>query len=768
MDQNRVSYVCICIGGVFLLIHRMTATFGQLQGRVLELREGLNILQSPNESGKSTWCAFLASMLYGINSRERDRAGFIADKNRYAPWSGTTMSGRLDCATELGELTLSRTTRRQSSPMGEFSAVYAGTGDPVPDLTGRTCGETLLGVSREVFERSAFIRQSGLAVTQDAGLERRIAALISAGEEDTSYSEALEALKKQLNRRRHNKTGLLPTLETSLSETERQLTEVSDLENRLAQVRTQVESLSAQEAALTEELSIHDRWEAVQKRQALSNAESNAKAAEERASVLRRRAEEERLPENDTIGRLRGAIVNLQTVRKSVEKARAERDEAMKALLKAEAAVGESPFAGQSPDSARKEASASPAPADWRKGPGLLVIVLGTIAAFVLFYAAAVALSGSPWQKPASIGVLLAGLCITYILAKRLRRRAIQEARDAALAKRFGTADADAIQSMADTYCKLCEARDAAQETANAKAATADALYASLSSNEQGILLEVRRFAPAAFDIPTADSLLRACAVRRKELAEAESAAREARLRADLLAGQAVDASGDCPSAPPERSREAVTAQLEQVRGQLAAARSAADQLTGRLHAVGDPVVLASVRAEQMEEKEKLEGEYAALQMAMEALDAANTTLQNRFSPALGRRAAEIFSGLTGGRYDSVVLDRSFRLAAEPAGQGVYREAELLSAGALDQLYLAVRLAICDLVLPPEKNVPIVLDDALPNFDDDRCAAALRYLKEAARKRQILLFTCHSREADFFAGDREVSVQRLTAGAERV
>ena len=115
-----------------------------------------------------------------------------------------------------------------------------------------------------------------------------------------------------------------------------------------------------------------------------------------------------------------------------------------------------------------------------------------------------------------------------------------------------------------------------------------------------------------------------------------------------------------------------------------------------------------------------------------------------------------------------MVLDRSFRLAAEPAGQGVYREAELLSAGALDQLYLAVRLAICDLVLPPEKNVPIVLDDALANFDDDRCAAALRYLKEAARKRQILLFTCHSREADFFAGDREVSVQRLTAGAERV
>ena len=751
-----------------MLIHRMTATFGQLQGRTLELRKGLNILQSPNESGKSTWCAFLASMLYGVNSRERDRAGFIADKNRYAPWSGAAMSGRLDCETDLGELTLTRTTRRQTSPMGEFSAVYAGTGDAVPDLTGRACGETLLGVSREVFERSAFIRQSGLAVTQDAGLERRIAALISAGEEDTSYTEAADALKKQLNRRRHNKTGLLPVLEGELAETDRQLAEISDLESQLSQVRSQAEELTAREAALAEELAGHDRWEAAQRRQAMAGAETAAREAEARASALRRRAEEERLPENDTIARLRGAIVNLETTRKNVDKARAERDEAMRALLKAEADLGESPFAGQSPDSARKEAAAPPTPADWRKGPGLLVIVLGTIVSFILLYAAGTALAGSLWQKPVAIGILLAGLAVTWVSAWRLRGRAVKQAQDAALMKRFGTADPAAIANLADTYCQLYEAREAAQEAVNAKTAAADTLYNSLSSNEQGILLEVRRFAPAAFDIPTADSLLRQCAVRRRELAEAEAAAREARVRWEVQSQQLPEETADGDLIPPARSREAAAAELETTREALAAARSAADRLTGRLHAIGDPAVLTSVRAEQLEQREKLEGEYAALQMALEALDAANTTLQSRFSPELGRRAAEIFSDLTGGRYGGVVLDRSFHLSAEPAGDGVYRDAELLSAGALDQLYLAVRLAICDLVLPPEKQVPIVLDDALANFDDDRCAAALRYLKEAARERQILLFTCHSREADFFAGDGEVSVQRLTAGAERV
>ena len=80
-----------------MLIQRMSAAFGRLRNETIQLQGGLNILEAPNETGKSTWCAFLTAMLYGINSRERDRAGFIAEKNRYAPWSGAAMAGRLDC-----------------------------------------------------------------------------------------------------------------------------------------------------------------------------------------------------------------------------------------------------------------------------------------------------------------------------------------------------------------------------------------------------------------------------------------------------------------------------------------------------------------------------------------------------------------------------------------------------------------------------------------------------------------------------------------------
>ena len=45
--------------------------------------------------------------------------------------------------------------------------------------------------------------------------------------------------------------------------------------------------------------------------------------------------------------------------------------------------------------------------------------------------------------------------------------------------------------------------------------------------------------------------------------------------------------------------------------------------------------------------------------------------------------------------------------------------------------------------------MPLILDDALANYDDQRLAAALDWLLEESRSRQILLFTCHRREGDY-------------------
>jgi len=452
----------------------------------------------------------------------------------------------------------------------------------------------------------------------------------------------------------------------------------------------------------------------------------------------------------EAIANLRGAAANLEAARRAAGKAVTQKEQAAEALRAAEAALAESPLAGQTPEQAEA------APLDIGPKPKY------PLWAAILSLLAGAALGGALWYN--GQGPLLAFGCgcglfgaAALVIGLLSGRRA-----DAWEAKVVNLRQERSAQ--VEAYTSLYNAAADAKAEADARATAAETLSASLASSEEAILREVWKFAPSAADIPAADQALRQAAVRRKALSAAEAEAHTARTRWDTLSRQSEDAparEADGPVQPPDRPQLVLAGEAEELRRRLAGLQSRMDQLTGQLAAVGDPAAL-SAREEQLTEKiDALTQEYQAIALAMTSLEEANTVIQSRFSPALGRRAAEIFSGLTDGQYSGVVLDRDFHLSAEPAGDTVYRDAMLLSAGALDQLYLAVRLAICELVLPAEKAVPIILDDALANFDDQRCAAALRWLREEAEHRQILLFTCHSREAAFFQDDGGVSVRTL-------
>ena len=104
-------------------INRLAATYGRLENASLDLAPGLNVIQAPNEGGKSTWTSLLRVVLYGLNTRDRSET---ADKRRYLPWSGSPMEGAMDLTDGPDAVTVIRRTARTNSPMGAFSAVYTG------------------------------------------------------------------------------------------------------------------------------------------------------------------------------------------------------------------------------------------------------------------------------------------------------------------------------------------------------------------------------------------------------------------------------------------------------------------------------------------------------------------------------------------------------------------------------------------------------------------------------------------------------------------
>lgn len=242
-----------------------------------------------------------------------------------------------------------RATRPPGHAMGEFRALYTGTGDAVAGLTGQNCGETLLGVTREVYERSAFIRQSGLLVTQDAELERRIAALLSSGEEDVTFSEASTALKKQLNRRRRNKSGQIPELEAQLTELKEHLEAGRALARQLEQLRTQAGGAAYQRGCSDPRA---ERLGPLGGSSAFSvpgaAAPAGRHAGEPGGGAAPAAGRRDRHSRATTSLPGCGAPLSIwKPSCKSLDKARDERDEAMKAVLRAEDAVAGNLFAGQ-------------------------------------------------------------------------------------------------------------------------------------------------------------------------------------------------------------------------------------------------------------------------------------------------------------------------------------------------------------------------------------------------------------------------------------
>ena len=691
------------------------ATFGKLEYRSLSFSKGLNIIEAPNESGKSTLLAFLRVMLYGFPPRER---GALADKNRYAPWSLSPMRGTLALTCQKGDITLQRDTARANSPMGRFSAVYTGSSETVDGLTAADCGETLLGVPREVYERSAFIRQSSLTVDASTELERRIAALITTGEEGQSFSEASAALKKQLNARKYNKSGRIPALEAEISAQERALEELSQLTRSKRKAEEALASFDAEEASLREQLRAHDLCDAQDARRAAAEVQQAWQSTESKAEYLRRALIEQNVPARDALEQGRARLNALSSLK-------VEATDAQKRCDDAEAALS--------------DFDARPAERPRSLLPYIIVsAVLLLLFIFVSALPSPVALAGCIVS-----GAALAALLVLNWNNARKVRAAHEEKRGVLeQALRDARSDAAAQQKLYDAAARellvLIPAGDISRVGAYLDAALQK--YAELDA----LTREAR------------DLSLRGLSNTEQDIRRAAKGARVARglsLRCELLSARAP--KGDVPDEPvvrPARSRAELQTALDALARCRREAQSTFDYTSGRCRAIGDAAELEAALTQKRDELAQKQAEYDAIALAMESLQSANTALQNRFSPALSRRAGELFSRLTGGKYESVLLDRTFSAQAGETGESVSHDAQLLSLGTLDQLYLAVRLAICESALPADDPPPIVLDDALVRFDDERCRAALELLLEESKSHQILLFTCQHRESAYLSG----------------
>lgn len=635
-----------------MTINKLTASFGKLNGESLELTDGLNVICAPNESGKSTWCAFIRAMLYGIDSAERQKAGYLPDKLRYAPWSGAAMQGEMELSAGGKDITITRTTKLKSAPMRELSAVYTGTNIPVEGLDAANAGEMLTGASREVFKRSAFVEQGSIVISSSPELEKRISAIVSTGDEDCSFTEADEQLRAWQRSRRYNRRGKLPELEERMAETKKRLAELDSLANESERLTQQLEQ-GRQNCRQLENAITESRKTA--RRDALSNLQ-NLRKELNAANEAHEKADDER---DARRAALCGCVIGERLPDEVAAEVRADTEKCLE--LKEVSERRTSPFAAVL----------------------LLILALAVIASAIFIVPADFALYAFIAGGVLCLAALL--LAIRYSKAKNAASDAGRQRR--ILLSKYKAEDERGIKSCYEEFLKLFDELSAAENEEKRTAQRLAEMRTTQEKTETKTLQEL--------DFSGGDN-------------EASQLSRE------LSAAQ--------------RSCDMLSARISEIKG--------------RVDAMGDPLVLGSELNNMESLYAALQSEYDAIALAVDTLRAADADIQGRFSPELGKLAAHYMSVVTDGRYEGVLINRDFSAKTKLSGDTVPRETEYLSAGTLDLMYLAVRLAVCTLALPENSACPLILDDALVNFDAERTQQAMKLLREISKQRQVILFTC--------------------------
>ena len=604
----------------------MTATFGKLDNETLVLDQALNVLAAPNEWGKSTWCAFLTAMLYGIDTRERSRGENLAEKEKYLPWSGKPMEGTLRLIHEDRDITIQRRTKGRT-PMGDFLAWETNTGLAIRELTAENCGLLLLGVEKSVFLRTGFLRFSDLPVKADDALRRRLNALVTTGDE-TGDGERLAAKLRELkNRCRHNQTGLIPECQADIRAAQEQLWEV--------------QSLSKQEMALADQLERREQElaELENHRRALDwKLLADAKADARTASMLET-ALVEKYTENPDRAVVEGKIRQGEQLLKEVELSLAE-------------------------------------PPTESIGIRLMAILgVALLVCGILLES-----KGLLWH---CVGLGLLSLFICGLLVGKHRRKLL--------------------------WHKIEMTR------------------------RQGKHLELQNF------VESWKSQLRVL----DELDKARE--NTARTQSHLRDLQNLVRMGGRPTEEDTLtlSREDTIRAIAELSHQTAQDRVRLAQLRGRMEHLPDEEQLQRRMTLGRRRLAELERTNLAITYAQSALETALQELQRRFAPDITRRAEYYLSRLTGGVYDRITIDDDLTVLAARSSESTLRTAAWRSEGTGDQIYLALRLAVWEVLSP---GSPLILDDALVRFDQLRMERAMELLEELSRERQILLFSCQDRE----------------------
>ena len=147
-----------------------------------------------------------------------------------------------------------------------------------------------------------------------------------------------------------------------------------------------------------------------------------------------------------------------------------------------------------------------------------------------------------------------------------------------------------------------------------------------------------------------------------------------------------------------------------------------------------------------LEKNDAINNDIESINLAIDTIKNLSNEIQISFGTHLNKTASKYISILTNNKYSSLNVDNALNTTINFEGKNI--PLSLTSAGTIDQIYLALRLAISDIINTNNNILPLIFDDCFAMYDNDRLKATLEFLHKNIDT-QVIIFSCHTREKEF-------------------
>lgn len=766
-------------------------SFGKFKNYKIDFSDGFNLIYGDNEAGKSTVMSFIKMMFYGNGGRVSD-----IDKNlrkKYMPWDSSFMAGSIEFSCGDKNYKLDR----------EFKGSNATDKITLTDMDLKTevklgskgdIGSEIFGLSEAAFEKSVFIGGLGAPEKNAAAegeINSKLANLTSTGDEDISLELVSSKIKKakESYMSKSGRIGIYDKDSARLGALEDELRKARETETLALEIEEQIK-LKEAESKKVSELSNHSF--AVMKKAELVKKKTNLEKYVSASKTVELATKELTLPNGKTadkeyINAINSAKQSLDALQKSLaeketeesrltEEAQALRqtsDDSVIDILKdkKQKLTSEISVLETETDNTRRQLSEMQLKATERNKKksntpllitGIVIAVLSVVAAFVSY-----SFANNTFSPVIYAGLGIAVIGITIFVLSFVSKKS---AKNGGLQNDIIEIQKNLDRLLSDVATKKNEISDI-DSAINSIIIEKTSNKALFEAKEKEILLKKQSVLTIKSEILDAKSALQALCepfgspddavaiVERIEKLLSDITA------AELLLNLAADGT-NCQSREEAEKRLSDLENDETLKGitqeEIASAKDdfkRYTELSGKLReelatmksrlkvTLSEGKSVPVLEIEKADLKEKLSAEKAfcdAADIAIETLNDSFAAMRQSFGGILESKTSKIFEGLTDGAYSSVDISKDLDIKVNKKDVFGARDWQFLSSGTTDQAYLSLRLALTTLIEDEKDTLPVVMDDALAQYDNARTSAALKYLVDFSKEHQLLLFTCHS------------------------